>query len=98
MIPVSQLKKELQEFYSHTGQMSIALEENESYLESVLSFDRNKKLHVTYQDIVDYILPFFQDSLSISDDLFPSSISPDQRKEILNEYKNYITQELFDDQ
>lgn len=98
MIPVSQLKKELQEFYSHTGQMSIALEENESYLESVLSFDRNKKLHVTYQDIVDYILPFFQDSLSISNDLFPSSISPDQRKEILNEYKNYITQELFDDQ
>lgn len=92
MISVEQLITELQTFYSssHQENMEVLLSpELPKILINILSFDRSKKLHTTYQDIINYILPFLYRP-EINNELYPNIFSSNQVKEILNHYNEHL--------
>lgn len=66
-----------------------ALQELVKHTVNVLSFDRDKKLHITYQDILDYIRPFLDD-ITVDASLFPTVFSAEQRQAILSAYTTYL--------
>lgn len=67
-----------------------------NYIVDILNFDRDKKLHITYQDILDYIRPFlddirpFLDDIAVDTSLFPVVFSTQQRQAILSAYTTYL--------
>lgn len=92
MISIEQLILELQSFYSssHQGNLDILLSpELPKLLIEILSFDRSKKLHTTYQDIINYILPFLERP-EVNNELYPDIFSTKQAKEILNDYSEHL--------
>lgn len=94
MINLNELIDQLHQFYLTTAQQKILLFENEysrENLVSILWFDRNKKLHTTYQDIIDYIEPLLADSLEIDESLFPNFINKKKRQELILLYSNWLS-------
>lgn len=67
------------------------------YVRDVLWFDRQKKIHTNYKDIVDYILPFADDYFA--DNKVDHTLLPDIDREViknfLSSYRTYISDTLF---
>lgn len=105
IVPLDELVSQVKTFYSNTNQASIPQLNSgqnlglsaqlEQEISKLLSFDRSKKIHTTYQNIIDYITPFFADTLSIDQDLLPVAISQDLRLQIISAYITYIQNSLF---
>lgn len=69
------------------------------YLHSILWFDRQKKIHTNYKDIVEYILPWsdnYFDQQTLDDNLLPD-IDRGVIKDFLSSYRTYISSTLFID-
>lgn len=95
IVPLDQLYEELLTFYKHTDQLQIDFDANVNFIKAILSFDRNKKLHTTYQDIINYIIPFLSIELQIDYNLYPEVFSRDLLKQISSTYSDYISSSLF---
>lgn len=90
IIPINRLFDELVNYYSNHNSTSITFKGNEEYLKRILWSDRNKKLHTTYQDILNYIEPLLQDTITIDGSLFPSNITKEKREQLVTSYSELL--------
>lgn len=97
-IDMETLFDDLKEFYNHTQQVWIDRDAHSDYIKSILSFDRNKKSHITYQNIIDYILPFLSDKIEIDTSLYPEAFDTTFVNTFSERYSDYISNQLFDTQ
>lgn len=71
---------------------------DKDYLIDILSFDRQKKIHTNYNDIIKYILPFaddYFDEMGMDKSLL-SGIDSKIIADFLSDYRDYISSTLFD--
>ena len=59
IISISILLEEVKHYNNRYNQITLH-ERNEELIAKALSYDRNKKLHTTYLDIIDYLTPLIQ--------------------------------------
>lgn len=95
LVGIDQLIEELKVFYNSTTQAEIDWDLHGNYIKEILSFDRSKKLHTTYQNIIDYILPFLQEDITIDTSIYPSTIPHETIDIILSDYISYIGEKLY---
>jgi glutamyl-tRNA synthetase len=100
MINLEDLIHQLNQFYNTTSQQKIPAFESESTYDTLISilwFDRNKKLHTTYQDILNYIEPLLADNLEINESIFPDFITKEKRQELILLYNNSLSKYFDED-
>lgn len=87
----------LEEFKNYNNRYNkITLNElDEKLIIKALSCDRNKKLHTTYLDIMDYLVPLIQWTWIIDQELFPNIFSQTMKSDIMTDYVSII-ESMFD--